>query len=183
MNKHSRFVPGPDQYTMQQSVGQQVAFLIMRASDGDDRSHWETSRDAIFPQVESARFTSPRVGIGTEGRQQHTGLTLIEKSHLLHTFVTSSQGMHVPSCRDIVMVTIWCIAIWANSPLRLSLPSAGPRICRGELISMPQGICNGSVTSAVCYCCIVSVIAVAVLTSSLGRQTQSCVLRHPLPES
>jgi len=46
MNKHSRFVPGPDQYTMQQSVGQ---------------------------QVESARFTSPRVGIGTEGRQQHTG--------------------------------------------------------------------------------------------------------------
>merc|ERR1711998_417734 len=46
MNKHSRYVPAPDAYTMKQSVGE---------------------------QVESARFTSPRVGIGTEGRQQHTG--------------------------------------------------------------------------------------------------------------
>lgn len=46
MNKHSRYVPAPDCYIMKQSVGD---------------------------QVESARFTSPRVGIGTEGRQQHTG--------------------------------------------------------------------------------------------------------------
>jgi len=46
MNKHSRYVPGPDAYRMKQSVGS---------------------------QVESARFTSPKVGIGTEGRQQHTG--------------------------------------------------------------------------------------------------------------
>jgi len=46
MNKHSRFVPAPDSYTMKQSIG---------------------------GQVESARYSSPRVGIGTEGRQQHTG--------------------------------------------------------------------------------------------------------------
>jgi len=46
MNKHSRYVPAPDAYNMKQSVGS---------------------------QVESARYTSPRVGIGTEGRQQHTG--------------------------------------------------------------------------------------------------------------
>merc|ERR1711988_323822 len=46
MNQHSRYVPAPDAYTMKQSVGE---------------------------QIESARFTSPRVGIGTEGRQQHTG--------------------------------------------------------------------------------------------------------------
>merc|ERR1712159_289293 len=46
MNKHSRYVPAPDAYHMKQSVG---------------------------AQVESARYTSPRVGIGTEGRQQHTG--------------------------------------------------------------------------------------------------------------
>merc|ERR1711988_709452 len=46
MNKHSRYVPAPDAYPMKNSVGE---------------------------QVESARFTSPRVGIGTEGRQQHTG--------------------------------------------------------------------------------------------------------------
>merc|ERR1711934_233224 len=46
MNKHSRFVPAPDTYKMSNSVGR---------------------------QVESARYTSPRVGIGTEGRQQHTG--------------------------------------------------------------------------------------------------------------
>jgi len=46
MNSHSRYVPAPDAYRMKQSVGN---------------------------QVESARFTSPRVGIGTEGRQQHTG--------------------------------------------------------------------------------------------------------------
>merc|ERR1711988_1322012 len=46
MNSYSRYVPAPDMYSMKQSVGQ---------------------------QVESARFTSPCVGIGTEGRQQHTG--------------------------------------------------------------------------------------------------------------
>merc|ERR1711871_1676342 len=46
MNQHSRYVPAPDQYTMKNAVGE---------------------------QIESARFSSPRVGIGTEGRQQHTG--------------------------------------------------------------------------------------------------------------
>jgi len=46
MNKQKRGVPGPDAYNMKMSVGN---------------------------QVESARYTSPAIGIGTEGRQQHTG--------------------------------------------------------------------------------------------------------------
>merc|ERR1712159_337783 len=46
MNRHSRFVPAPDSYNMNSS---------------------------LQGQVESARYTSPRCRIGTEGRQQHTG--------------------------------------------------------------------------------------------------------------